>query len=88
MNPSSRQYGFWTAIAFVIGTVVGTGIYLNPAQLALLAPEPWQNLTLWALGGLFALSGGLVYSRLAEVWPQSGGAYVSEGYLLTLGPLR
>lgn len=76
MNPSSRQYGFWTAIAFVIGTVVGTGIYLKPAQLARLAPEPWQNLTLWALGGLFALSGGLVYSRLAEVWPQSGGAYV------------
>lgn len=72
----SARYGPWTALAFVVGTVVGTGIYLKPAQVARLAPEPWQNLTLWAAGGIFALCGALAYARLASVWPASGGAYV------------
>lgn len=76
MSHPARQYGPVTALAFVIGTVVGTGIYLKPAQVARLAPELWQNLCLWVTGGLFATAGALVYARLAEVWPQSGGAYV------------
>ncbi len=71
-----RQYGPVTALAFVIGTVVGTGIYLKPSQVARLAPELWQNLCLWIAGGLFATAGALVYARLAEVWPRSGGAYI------------
>ena len=72
----TRQYGAAAAMAFVVGTMVGTGIYLKPAQVSRLAPESWQNLALWAAGGLFALCGALVYARLAEVWPESGGAYV------------
>lgn len=76
MTSSPRQYGGITAMAFVIGTVVGTGIYLQPRQVAKLAPEPWQNLLLWAAGGLFALCGAIAYARLSQVWPESGGAFV------------
>ena len=76
MNPSNSQYGLGTALAFVVGTVVGTGIYLKPAHVTELAPQLWQNLLLWTAGGLFALTGALVYARLAEVWPESGGAYI------------
>lgn len=71
-----RIFGPYTSFAFVVGTVVGTGIYLKPSQVTRLAPEMWQNLSLWAAGGLFALCGALVYARLAAVWPQAGGAYV------------
>lgn len=63
-------------MAFVIGTVIGTGIYLKPSQVTKMAPEPWQNLLLWSAGGLFALFGALVYARLSAIWPRSGGAYV------------
>lgn len=63
-------------MAFVVGTVVGTGIYLKPAHVTEMAPEPWQNLLLWTAGGLFALFGAIVYARLSAVWPKSGGAYV------------
>lgn len=56
--------------------MVGTGIYLKPAQVARMAPEPWQNLLIWAAGGLFALCGALTYARLSAVWPYSGGAFV------------
>jgi APA family basic amino acid/polyamine antiporter len=73
---SARQYGGITAMAFVVGTVIGTGIYLQPSRVAQMAPEPWQNLLLWAAGGLFALFGAFVYARLSEVWPDSGGAFV------------
>jgi APA family basic amino acid/polyamine antiporter len=63
-------------MAFVVGTVIGTGIYVTPPQVAKMAPEPWQNLLLWAAGGLFALCGAVVYARLSFVWPDSGGAFV------------
>lgn len=80
MKPiSPRSYGLGSAFAFVVGTVVGTGIYLKPAQVARLAPEPWHNLALWAMGGVFALCGAIVYAKFASVWPASGGAYIYLG---------
>ncbi len=63
-------------MAFVVGIMIGTGIYVQPQVVAQRAPEAWQNLLLWAAGGLFALSGAIVYARLSAVWPQSGGAFV------------
>lgn len=71
-----RQFGPATTVAFVVGTVVGTGIYLKPGLVARLAPNPWHCLGLWLGGGLIALCGSLVYARLAEVWPQAGGPFV------------
>ncbi len=41
-----------------------------------MAPEPWQNLAIWIAGGVFALAGALVYARLSEAWPSSGGAFI------------
>ncbi len=76
VEPQERTFGPYTSFAFVVGTVVGTGIYLKPSQVTRLVPEMWQNLSLWTAGGLFALCGALVYARLAAVWPQAGGAYV------------
>ena len=60
----------------MVGTVVGTGIYLKPALLTRFVNKPWQALFLWALGGLFTSCGAMVYARLARNWPQSGGAYL------------
>lgn len=63
-------------MAFVVGIMIGTGIYVQPQAVAERAPEAWQNLLLWAAGGVFALSGAVVYARLSAAWPQSGGAFV------------
>lgn len=73
---SERVFGGAASLAFVVGTVVGTGIYLKPGQVAALTSGYWQDLMIWLLAGLFVTCGALAYSRLAMAWPQSGGAYV------------
>lgn len=75
-HKSERVFGKATSLAFVVGTVVGTGIYLKPGQVAALTSGFWQDLMVWLLAGVFVTCGALAYSRLAMAWPQSGGAYV------------
>ena len=70
-----RIYGIRTSTAFVVGTVVGTGIYLKPSFLAQTMGATSHVLFLWFLGGCFATSGAVVYTRLARRWPLSGGPY-------------
>ena len=41
-----------------IGSCVGSGIFLTPAQIAGHLPSPWMILLVWTLGGVIALSGG------------------------------
>ena len=71
-----RTLGQIPALAYVVGTVVGTGIYLKPALIAKLTSTPWQALLLWLVGGIFVSAGALVYSHLARAWPDLGGAYL------------
>ena len=74
-NSDERVFGVRSSAAFVVGTVVGTGIYLKPGLVASLLGEPWKVFLLWALAGVFTTAGAVVYSQLARIWPQSGGAY-------------
>lgn len=71
-----RAFGSQASTAFVVGTVVGTGIYLKPASVAKLLPETWQVLLLWLVVGLFATAGAVVYATLARNWPHTGGPYL------------
>ncbi len=72
----SRVYGPLPAAAFVVGTVVGTGIYLKPGLVVALLADPWQIYFIWFLGGAFATAGALVYTHLAANWPENGGPFV------------
>lgn len=65
----------FSSLGFVVGTVVGTGIYLKPGLIAQQLIEPWRAMLVWFLGGVFVTCGALVYSKLARAWPSSGGAY-------------
>lgn len=47
-----RPFGFWTAVAFVVGGVIGGGIYVIPSQMA---PLGWTGVAGWAVGGAFAI---------------------------------
>lgn len=71
-----RPLGQTPALAYVVGTVVGTGIYLKPAVIAQLTATPGQAMLLWLIGGIFVATGALVYSHLARSWPDLGGAYL------------
>ena len=77
-----RSLGLFSAIAVLVGSTIGSGIFRTPARIADLVPSPLPMLGVWALGGLLALCGALTYAELAALFPRSGGVYVfvREGF--------
>jgi basic amino acid/polyamine antiporter, APA family len=71
-----RALGLRSGILFVLGSVIGSGIFLTTGVMASSLPSPTLILLAWAAGGVIALSGGLTYSEMAAMYPRSGGVYV------------
>src|SRR5215213_1407988 len=71
-----RQFGFWTAVALLVGQVIAIGIFLTPAGMAKSVGSPFWLLAIWILLGAMTLSGALVYGELAARFPEAGGSYV------------
>jgi len=74
--------GLWSAIAVVIGTTIGSGIFRSPAGIADKLPGPLPMLTVWAVGGIFALCGALTLAEVAGAIPKTGGyfVFIKEGW--------
>ncbi|HEX2724040.1 MAG TPA: amino acid permease [Gemmatimonadaceae bacterium] len=71
-----RRIGLWTAVAILIGTTIGSGIFRSPAGIAAKLPGPLPLLSVWVVGGVFALCGALTLAELASALPRTGGVYV------------
>ena len=80
-----RHLGLGSAVAVLVGSTIGSGIFRVPAGVAERLQEPGPVLLAWVVGGLVALFGALTYAELAAAMPRSGGvfAYILEGF----GPL-
>ncbi|MFY9554026.1 MAG: amino acid permease [Blastocatellia bacterium] len=77
-----RSLGLVSAIAVLIGSTIGTGIFRSPAGIATKVPDESLYLLLWALGGFFSLCGALTLAELAGALPHTGGVfvYLREGW--------
>ena len=71
-----RQLGLWSAVAVLIGSTIGSGIFRSPAGIADKLPGPLPLMAVWIAGGLFALCGALTLAELTGAFPETGGAYV------------
>src|SRR5262247_3986827 len=71
-----RALGPGSAILFVLGSVIGSGIFLTTGGMAEKLPSPTLLLAAWLSGGVVALTGGLTYAELGAMYPRSGGVYV------------
>ncbi len=60
----------------MVSNVIGSGILILPAVIAMMAPAPWAMLTVWTIGGLLAFAGAMAYAELAALRPRAGGEYV------------
>ena len=80
-----RDLGIWTAAAIVVGTVIGSAIFLVPNDMVKSVGSPGMVFAVWIFGGMLTLFGALSYAELAAALPQAGGEYVylREAY----GPL-
>jgi len=77
-----RTLGLISAVAVLIGSTIGTGVFRSPAGIALKVPDEGLYLLLWALGGFFSLFGALTLAELAGSLAQTGGGvvYLREGW--------
>ncbi len=82
MEQQRRVLGGLAAFALVSGSMLGIGIFIYPAQVARLFTTNASFLLVWALGGLFALSGAVAYAELGAMFPRAGGDYefLREGF--------
>jgi amino acid transporter len=71
-----RRIGLWTAVAILVGSTIGSGIFRSPAGIATKLPGPLPLLAVWLMGGLFALCGALTLAEAASAFPATGGVYV------------
>jgi len=72
----TRRLGLWSAVAVLIGSTIGSGIFRTPAGVARLVDDVPLFLLAWVLGAAVVLCGALTYSELAAAFPRSGGVYV------------
>ncbi|MCX8091480.1 MAG: amino acid permease [Verrucomicrobiae bacterium] len=64
------------ATALVIGTIIGTGVFLKAAVMAQAVGSPGWVLLAWVVAGLLSLAGALTYAELGAMMPHAGGEYV------------
>lgn len=81
----ARRLGLFSGTMAVIGGIIGSGIFLNPAIVAQRVGTAPLTLGAWILGGVVALLGAFIFGELAARLPRAGGGYV---YLrAAFGPL-
>src|SRR5215467_14553377 len=75
-NELRRDLGLWSAAAIVVGTVIGSGVFLVATDMVKAVGSVPMVFVVWVVGGLLSLFGALTYAELAAAMPEAGGEYV------------
>jgi amino acid transporter len=77
-----RGLGAWASGAIVVGTMIGTGIFLKPAEMAREGRFVSVVFAAWIVGAILSLFGALSYAELGAMIPEAGGeyAYLRRGF--------
>jgi APA family basic amino acid/polyamine antiporter len=70
-----RGLGGWAAGAIVVGTMIGTGIFLKPSEMAAEGRSIAIVFAAWIAGALLSMFGALSYAELGAAIPEAGGEY-------------
>src|SRR5436190_14771617 len=71
-----RGLNVWHATSIVAGTIIGSGIFLVPAEMMQAVGSAGLVYLAWVVGGVLSFFGALTYAELGAVRPWSGGEYV------------
>jgi APA family basic amino acid/polyamine antiporter len=84
-----RGLGPWSSASIVVGTIIGTGVFLKTAGMAQLGGSPAWVLAAWGVAGVLSFVGAMTYAELGGMFPAAGGEYVylRRGYSPLMGYL-
>jgi APA family basic amino acid/polyamine antiporter len=71
-----RGLGPWASASIVVGTIIGTGVFLKAAVMAQLGGSPAWVLAAWGAAGALSFTGAMTYAELGGMFPAAGGEYV------------
>src|SRR3954467_14359137 len=71
-----RGLGLAAATSIVVGSVIGTGIFLKTRVMMCNVDTPGMVIFAWIAAGVLSLAGALTYAELAAMMPRAGGEYV------------
>src|SRR5207249_12149404 len=74
-----KTIGLWSATTIVIGSVIGSSIFMKPATMAGQLGSPYLLIIVWTVAGLISIFGAMPFVELGTMFPEIGGQYV---YLL------
>ena len=80
-----RALGLSDTLALVVGTIIGSGVFLVPADIARSVHSSAAMLAVWIVGGIFTLLGAMSLAELGAAIPHAGGVYTFIGR--AFGPL-
>src|SRR5213083_2794547 len=82
-----RRLGPLDATMIVVGSMIGSGIFITSAESSRLTGAPGWLLLAWTIAGVMTITGALCCSELAAMMPRAGGVYVflREAYGPALG---
>src|SRR5688572_4397925 len=76
MRDLPRKLSLLDGAALLVGSVIGSGIFVVPKLIAERVPEPGLVVAIWVFSGLLVLCGALTLAELGAMLPESGGLYV------------
>jgi basic amino acid/polyamine antiporter, APA family len=76
MSELRRTLSLRDLIFIVVGTTIGSGIFLTPGRVLTSAGSGGVALTVWTVGGILSLLGALTFAELGAAKPDAGGLYV------------
>ena len=76
MKNLPRKLSLFDAVTLLVGTVIGSGIFVVPSLIAQRIAEPGLVVGIWVFSGLLVLCGALTLAELGTMLPQSGGLYI------------
>ena len=77
-----RGLGAWASAAIVVGTMIGTGIFLKPAEMAREGRSVSVVFAAWIIGAILSIFGAFSFAELGSMIPEAGGeyAYLRRGF--------
>src|SRR3982750_3243312 len=71
-----RELGLFDSVMIVVGVMIGSGIFIVPADMSRLLGSSGWLLVAWAVTGVLTIAAAISYGELASMMPEAGGMYV------------